>query len=76
MLADHLRLVVEDKVDMGRPSLDLLRAVEVIDWWRDEHAKPLSRVAANLRYYVAEEGKPVCGPAFEEIPNGGQQALA
>jgi hypothetical protein len=37
----------------------LVQSLEVIEWWRKEHAKPLSRVAANLRYYASEEGKPI-----------------
>lgn len=32
------------------------------------HAKPLSRVAANLRYYVAEEGKPVVAQRLKKFP--------
>lgn len=44
------------------------RAVEVIDWWRGEHAKPLSRVAANLRYYAGEEGKPIVAQRLKKFP--------
>lgn len=67
-LADHLRLIGESKAIVEERSPELPQAVEVIDWWRDEHAKPLSRVAANLRYYVAEEGKPVVAQRLKKFP--------
>jgi putative GTP pyrophosphokinase len=31
---------------------ELERAWEALTWWRSRHAKPLSTVAANLRYHV------------------------
>lgn len=31
-------------------------AIDVVDWWRARHAKPLARVNANLRYYVRRAG--------------------
>lgn len=34
----------------------LLHAIAVIDWWRAQHAKPLNRVNAGLRYYVRKVG--------------------
>lgn len=43
-------------------------AIEVIDWWRGEHARPLSRVAANLRYYAAKEGPPVVAQRLKRVP--------
>jgi putative GTP pyrophosphokinase len=46
----------------------LIESIEVIEWWRREHAKPLSRVAANLRYYAAEEGKPVVAQRLKKFP--------
>jgi putative GTP pyrophosphokinase len=68
ILADRLHLVGEGKATVGQHLPELLQAVEVIDWWRDEHAKPLSRVAANLRYYVAEEGKPIVAQRLKKFP--------
>ncbi len=44
------------------------QAIDVIEWWRSEHAKPLSRVAANLRYYVGEEGSPVVAQRLKRVP--------
>lgn len=46
----------------------LVEALGIIDWWRSEHAKPLSRVAANLRYYAAAEGKPVVAQRLKKLP--------
>jgi putative GTP pyrophosphokinase len=31
---------------------DFWEAVEIIEWWRAQHARPLGRVNAGLRYYV------------------------
>ncbi|MGH3991436.1 MAG: hypothetical protein ACRDSN_03120, partial [Pseudonocardiaceae bacterium] len=33
---------------------EVLRADDLIDWWRAQHARPLANVNANLRYYIAE----------------------
>ncbi len=37
----------------------LLEAASLVSYWRELHAKPLSRVSANLRYYLAEPPGPV-----------------
>jgi hypothetical protein len=59
LLADELRAALE-RHGRGKASrAEVEAAVQVIEWWREEHARPLSRVAANLGYYVGEEGKPV-----------------
>ena len=47
---------------------ELLEAMEIIDWWRSEHAKPLSRVAANLRHYAAQEGEPIVAQRLKKTP--------
>lgn len=39
-----------------------------MDWWRGEHANPLSRVAANLRYYAAEQGTPIVAQRLKKFP--------
>ena len=36
-------------------------AREALDWWRSLHARPLSMVAANLRYHVLKAGAEVEG---------------
>jgi putative GTP pyrophosphokinase len=38
-----------------------------IDWWRGVHAKPLSRVAANLSHYSAAEGKPIVTQRLKKL---------
>jgi putative GTP pyrophosphokinase len=35
---------------------DVLEAYRAVTWWRSLHARPLTKVAANLRYHVAQEG--------------------
>lgn len=47
----------------------------VIGWWRSEHAKPLSRVAANLRYYARQEGAPVVAQRLKREPTIGDKLL-
>lgn len=37
-------------------------------WWRGEHARPLSRVGANLRYYVVDEATPVVAQRLKKVP--------
>jgi putative GTP pyrophosphokinase len=44
------------------------RAVEVVDWWRGEHARPLTLIAANLRNYAAEVGPPVVAQRLKRLP--------
>jgi putative GTP pyrophosphokinase len=56
--------LIDDEAFLER----LVAAIDVVDWWRGEHAKPLSRVAANLRYYVAKEGDPVVGQRLKRVP--------
>jgi putative GTP pyrophosphokinase len=43
-------------------------AIKVADWWRSEHTKPLTQVAANLRYYAAEVGRPVVAQRLKRLP--------
>ena len=67
-LADGLRALVE-KRPVGKPELRAMAsAAETLDWWRNEHSRPLSRVAANLRYYVAAEGTPVVAQRLKKAP--------
>lgn len=40
---------------------ELVDAMIAVTWWRSLHARPLSRVAANLRYHVASEDAAVSG---------------
>lgn len=68
LVVDHMRAAAADgrRIEQQREKLD--EAIEIIDWWRGEHAKPLSRVAGNLRYYAADEGAPVVAQRLKKLP--------
>ncbi len=66
--AEHVRLAAEGKRAVGAQREEVIEALEIIEWWRGEHARPLSRVAANLRYYAAEEGRPVVAQRLKRVP--------
>lgn len=36
----------------------VVQANDVVEWWRREHAYPLTKVNANLRHYLARYGRP------------------
>ena len=67
MIAERFRSAFEGKSDLGDHLPDILEAIEVVEWWRSEHARPLSRVAANLRYYAAGHGKPVVAQRLKKF---------
>jgi putative GTP pyrophosphokinase len=67
-LAETLRAAGEAERSVGHRRAELEDAIRVVEWWRREHAKPLSRVAANLRYYAAEEGEPVVAQRLKKFP--------
>lgn len=64
----HLLAEPPDLVAVESVLPQMFEAVHIIDWWRSEHAKPLSRVAANLRYYVAQEGDPIVAQRLKRVP--------
>jgi putative GTP pyrophosphokinase len=68
LLADHLRAAAEGKRRVGHQRAELEEAIQIIEWWRGEHAKPLSRVAANLRHYASAQGKPVVAQRLKKFP--------
>jgi putative GTP pyrophosphokinase len=68
LLTDQLRPAAEGKGAGEDRRADLQEAVQIIDWWRGEHAKPLSRVSANLRYYAGEEGRPIVAQRLKKFP--------
>lgn len=53
MLELHEELNEHGIADFDEADLD--RAWEALRWWRSLHARPLSTVAANLRYHVDKE---------------------
>jgi hypothetical protein len=61
-------LLTTDRRTFIRRRAELLEAIEILDWWRGEHARPLSRVAANLRHYAGQEGKPIVAQRLKKAP--------
>lgn len=57
----YLRPWGQSPEDFGTTFDALVDAMIAVTWWRSLHARPLSRVAANLRYHVAAEGAMVSG---------------
>jgi putative GTP pyrophosphokinase len=57
----YLRPQGQTPEEFGTTFDGLVDAMIAVTWWRGLHAKPLSRVAANLRYHVAAEGGEVDG---------------
>ena len=55
------RDVPEEQMFDGWDVDKLVDAMTAVEWWRLQHAQPLSRVAANLRYHVDREGGLVDG---------------
>lgn len=66
--AEQLRLAAEGKRRVGERRSEVIEALQIIEWWRSEHAEPLSQVAVNLRYYAAETGKPVVAQRLKRVP--------
>lgn len=60
-------LLVDSQTFVGR-RVEFHDAIEILDWWRGEHARPLSRVAANLRHYAGREGKPIVAQRLKKAP--------
>lgn len=47
----------EEPKPIGEWEMDkVIQAMFAVTWWKQQHARPLSRVAAALRYHVMEEG--------------------
>lgn len=67
-LSDVLRLAITEKALSEDLRKEGLEALEIVEWWRSEHARPLSQVAANLRYYAADEGKPIVAQRLKKAP--------
>lgn len=67
-LADAVRAASEGRRRVGQEISELEEAIRIVDWWRAEHALPLSTVAANLRSHVAEKGAPVVAQRLKKFP--------
>src|ERR1700686_2737114 len=70
VLAEHLLAAIQrDQEALDRiPLTKAAEAWEVVEWWRRDHARPLSRVAANLRYYASEHGTPTVAQRLKKLP--------
>jgi putative GTP pyrophosphokinase len=68
LFVDHARAAAAGKRHVSEQRAELTEAIAIIDWWRSEHAKPLSRVGANLRYYAGAEGKPIVAQRLKKSP--------
>jgi putative GTP pyrophosphokinase len=69
VVATQLRNANEGRFPTTRDEVEqFARSIEVVDWWRGEHARPLTLVAANLRYYAAEVGPPVVAQRLKRLP--------
>lgn len=66
--AEHLRAIGQGSRRAREQEAELREAIEIMDWWRGAHAKPLSRVAGNLHRYAADEGKPVVTQRLKKLP--------
>jgi hypothetical protein len=65
--SQQLRTAAVGERLVGDQRAELEEAIAIIDWWRSEHAKPLSRVAANLSHYSAAEGKPIVTQRLKKL---------
>jgi ppGpp synthetase/RelA/SpoT-type nucleotidyltranferase len=54
------------RADSDRESL--IEAGEVIEWWRRQHAYPLTKVNAKLRHYLAPHGRPQVTQRLKKWP--------
>lgn len=51
----------------GTPEA-LVEANEIIEWWRREHAYPLTKVNAKIRHYLAPHGRPKITQRLKKWP--------
>jgi putative GTP pyrophosphokinase len=70
VVANQIREATEGRFPTTLDQIDQFgAAVEIVDWWRTEHSRPLTLVAANLRYYAAEVGRPpVVAQRLKRLP--------
>ena len=45
-----------------------MEADQILEWWRREHAYPLTKVNAKLRYYLAPYGQPKVTQRLKKWP--------
>ncbi|HMI80921.1 MAG TPA: RelA/SpoT domain-containing protein [Solirubrobacterales bacterium] len=66
--ADQFRKAAAGERKVGEQRADVERTVEVIEWWRSEHARPLSLASASLGQYASEMGKPFVAQRLKKFP--------
>jgi (p)ppGpp synthase/HD superfamily hydrolase len=59
---------VEEQERLEADDDPLDDAVALIDWWRSLHAKPLTSLSANLRYYLKPHGPVVVTQRLKRAP--------
>ena len=72
---DHVFAVAAGEQQLEPEKAEIQEAIRVIEWWRGDHSKPLSRVAANLRHYAAGQGKPVVAQRLKRLPAVGDKLV-
>src|SRR5271165_1676721 len=55
-----------ERLEADEGTLDA--AIELIDWWRSLHARPLTSLSANLRYYLKPHGPVVVTQRLKRAP--------
>ena len=55
-----------DRLEQEQERLEA--AIEIIEWWRGLHAKPLTSLSANLRHYLKEQGPVVVTQRLKRAP--------
>lgn len=48
--------------------MKLEEAIDLIDWWRSLHAKPLTSLSANLRHYLKPHGPVIVTQRLKRLP--------
>lgn len=65
---NHVFALLNEEPDLELGEPEVRRVIEVIETWRSEHARPLSRVSANLRHYAGLHGRPVVAQRLKRVP--------
>lgn len=67
-VADLLRQTRSGESPSDEQMSEFVRGIDVLDWWRAEHARPLSRVATNLSHYAGMHGMPTVSQRLKRLP--------
>lgn len=60
-LGETARRLDAERIPDEFDTAEIVMAFRAVTWWRTLHARPLSNVAANLRYHVDKEGGRIGG---------------